>query len=137
MFLKIFSYLTPEAVANLALVNQSFKVITRNHLFWQEKFHKHFPYRMQSLFISSQMNWHEQFQVTYLEEYKDLTSYIRKLFSFFKENDIESLKMGKVQLVDLAHEDRSSHFLLEWTSSQSILDYCYQIAEEEYKDEKQ
>jgi ankyrin repeat protein len=134
ILLNIFSYLSPEAVANTAATSNSLKIAAGDNAFWKKKLERHFPSFFSKVKIGPTTNWYAEFCTAYEKEYKNLPQNIRKLFSYVKEKDNSSLT-PILRLTDLNKKDAHGLLLFEWikkTDNQALLNHIYALAKSKF-----
>ncbi|OGT43166.1 MAG: hypothetical protein A3F42_04485 [Gammaproteobacteria bacterium RIFCSPHIGHO2_12_FULL_37_34] len=138
---EIYSYLSLEQASVVTAVSKiSNKIIQGNLFFWKKKYERHFPHLYDDLTSQGNINWYAEFRKTYAEEYKDLSTDDRRLFSLVKESDVESLQAKKIVLASFNKKDKSGKSLLNWAQkvgNQQVLNYFYQTAQASYITENQ
>ena len=134
---EIFSYLETEDISQAGKVNKTLNIAAFDNLFWKKKFAQHFPHLVSKLNSQDEINWHAEFSKAYDLEYQHLPSHVKKWFFLVKEGDIKSLKDSKpaIKLSDLCQCDKNRISLLalaQKQKNQTLLNYFYQLALEEY-----
>lgn len=115
LLLLIYSYLTPECLVTVMLVNKKSQLAAQNTLLWSTKNKLHFP------FTPVNNDPYIHFQKTYINTYPNKET--RKYFSLVKEIDLESPFWKDIKIGDLNETDKESKTLLQWilNSKQQVL----------------
>src|SRR3990167_7884321 len=140
LLMETFFYLSPEDISSIKRVNQLFYKMARRNLLWREKYEQHFPHRKLQKEKQDTINYYLEFCTAYKKEYYYVPKEKRKLFSLVKEGDIANLK-ATLKWNDLYLVDHNGMSLLEWaqknkTNRQRLLNYFYEIALNNYKDNR-
>ncbi len=119
-------------VASLSTVSHGMYALANNKLNWQNKLKTNFPHIYSTLTGSyNDTDYKEIFKENYGIEYADLTQEQRNLFSFVKENDVESLIKSGIRKNDLLSiTDTNKLNLLDWAkknNNQSVLNYFFEL----------
>jgi ankyrin repeat protein len=114
LLIEILTFLSPQDILQVALVNQKFKKATFSEILWSRKYKQHFQYCV----ISGEplKKWRDEFQRAYQEEYKGFSPKDKSIFSAVKERDLQKLK--KIYYIanheHIAKKDTNKLSLLNW-----------------------
>src|SRR5690606_36207696 len=111
----------------------------KDNLLWQQKFETHFPHALSNLSTQDTINWYDEFQKSYENDYKKLSANTKELFSLVKEGDIHQLKNRFNILRDLKEKDDHGAGLVEWAKkkgNQALLDFFYELITKEFINNK-
>lgn len=130
---KTFSFLAPEKIHSLRLINKKFNRAAHYEWLWKQKFMQHFPH------LKANGDYFDEFKKAYKREYASLTNYQRKVISIVKEGDLEALKKLRMKLYDLLDTRDYREYDLTYLGrhNQNILNHFYAIATHYYSKKNQ
>lgn len=153
------SFLPPEQIVNVILLNQHFNMIGTAHFLWRDKFKVHFgdefdaalktfeaadnadaapSKRLKIDSTSTRLSWIQLFATEYKTEYVKLLPAEKRLLSIIKENDCESLdkliQHGRCDLDKLIkiHNKEPMIYFAARNGHSSFLNAVYELAVDEY-----
>lgn len=132
----LLSYLDPQSLASLLVVNLSFKSYAESEWLWKNLFKISFPHKFDRYerIKPNTYSWLVAFKNEYDCEYAPVPKAQRKLFFFAERGEIESLQKNRVTKEQLeAIKDKNGISLKQWAgrSNPDQLSELYKVKNEE------
>lgn len=114
--MTIFSYLRPEQLAQLMVLNRAFNLILRHPTIWKSAMARHFFLDFLKNRSNPDINWLELFKQAHTKDYKGMPKRTKQLFSATKSGDLFSATALNLNLEDLSLEDNRGFSLSDYAS---------------------
>jgi ankyrin repeat protein len=125
---KIISYLNPEDVAHLRLLNKHFSQVLQENSYWKAEAKRHFHVDYKKFKNRPSVDWFSLFKHLYDLRYRDLPARMIKISSLVRSGDISGLNQLNLVYNDLFLKSDQYGYLwqvIASTRNQPLMDYLF------------